>query len=68
MVKNLINFFIVVGFLLPQVLSLVVSLLELLQPKPHTINTGFIRSLIGKLNLKDIPKTSKLLQSTGSKD
>ena len=46
MVKNLINFYIAVSLLLPQFLDLAISLLQLLQPKPHTTNTGSIRSLI----------------------
>ena len=56
MVKNLINFFITVGFLFPQFLGLVVDLLQLLQTKPHTINTSFIRLLIGELSLEGTPK------------
>ena len=68
MMKNLINFFIAVGFLLPELLGLVVGLLQLLQPKPHTINIGFIRSLIDKLGLEDTPEMPKLWQSVGSED
>ena len=53
-VKNLINFFIAVGFLLPQFMCLVVGFLQLLQSEPYTTNTGFIRSFIDKLGLEDI--------------
>ena len=60
MMKNIIDFFIAVGFLLPQFLGLAVNLLQLLQPELHTTNTGFIRSLIGELGLEVIPKTSEL--------
>ena len=60
MVKNLIDFFITVGFLLPQFLGLEVGLLQLLQPEPHTTNTGFVKSLIGKLGLEGILETPKL--------
>ena len=66
--KNLINFFITVDFLLPQFLSLAVDLLQLLEPEPHTTNTGFIRLLIGELGLEGTPKTPKLWQSVGSTD
>ena len=68
MVKNLIYFFIAVGLLLPQFLSLVVSLLQLLQPKPHITNTDFIKSLISNLSLEGTPKTSELWQSVGFAD
>ena len=54
MVKNLINFFITIGFLLSQSLAFAASLLQLLQSEPYTTNTGFVRSLIGKLSLKRI--------------
>ena len=57
MVKNIINFFIAVSLLLFQFLRLAVDLLQFLQPEPHTMNTGFIRSLIGELGLEVIPKT-----------
>ena len=60
MVKNLIDFFIAIGFLLPQFLGLAVGLLQLLQPKLYTINTGFIRLLIGKLGLEDAPEMPEL--------
>ena len=60
MVKNLIDFFITIGLLLPQFLGLTVGLLQLLQPKPHTINTGFVRSLINKLGLEGTSKTPEL--------
>ena len=60
MVKNLIDFFITVGFLLSQFLGFPVSLLQLLQSEPHTTNTGFIRSFISKLSLKWAPKTLEL--------
>ena len=68
MVKNLVDFFITDSFLLPQFLGFVVGLLQLLQPKPHTINTGFIRLLIGELNSESTPETLKLWQSIGSID
>ena len=68
MVKNLINFFIVVGLLFPQFFGFVISFLQLLQPEPYTINTGSIRSLIGKLSLEDSLKTPELWQSIGSVD
>ena len=57
MVKNLIDFFIAIGLLLPQFLDLAVGLLQFLQPKLHTTNTGFIRSLIGKLSLENSLET-----------
>ena len=60
MVKNFINFFIAVGFLLSQILGLAVGFLQLLEPKPYTTNTGFTKSLIGKLGLKVISETPKL--------
>ena len=60
MVKNLIDFFIAVGLLSPQFLGLAVGLLELLQFKLYTTNTGFIKLLIGELGLEDTPKTSEL--------
>ena len=66
--KNLINFFITGGFLLPQFLSLAVALLQLLQPEPHTINTGFIRLLIDELGLEGTPETPELWQSVGFAD
>ena len=68
MVKNIIDFFIAVGLLLPQFLGLAVGLLQLLQPEPHTTNTGFIRSFIGELGLEIIPKMPELWQSKGSAD
>ena len=60
MVKNLIDFFITVGLLLPQFLGLAVGLLQLLQSEPNITNTGFVRSLIGELGLEGPPKTPKL--------
>ena len=39
MVKNLINFFIAIGFLLPYLLSLTIKLLQPLKPKLHITNT-----------------------------
>ena len=60
MVKNLIDFFIAVGLLLPQFLGLAVGLLQFLQPKSHTTKTGFIRLLIGKLGSEVISKTPEL--------
>ena len=68
MVKNLIDFFITIEFLLFQFLDLAVGFLHLLQPKPYTTNTGFIRFFIGKLGSKGIPKILKLWQSIGSAD
>ena len=68
MVKNLIDFFIAVGFLLPQFLNLAVGLLQLLQPEFYITNTDFIRSLIGELGLEVIPKMPKLWQNVGSAD
>ena len=68
MMKNLINFFIAVGLLLPQFLGLAVGLLQLLQSKPYTTNTGFIKSLIGKLGLEGIPEMPKLWQNVGCAD
>ena len=66
--KNVINFFIAVGLLLPQFLSLAVGFLQLLQPKLYITNTGFIRLLIGELGSEVIPKTPELWQSIGSAD
>ena len=60
MVKNIIDFFIAVGFLLPQFLGLAVGLLQFLHPEPHTTNTGFIRLLIGKLGSEVIPEMPEL--------
>ena len=60
MVKNLIDFFITVGFLLPQFLGFKVSLMQLLQLEPHTTNTGFVKSLIGELGLEGTPEMPKL--------
>ena len=68
MVKNLINFFITVGLLWPQFFGLAIGLLQLLQPEPHTINTGFVRLLIGKLGLEGTLETPELWQSVGSVD
>ena len=68
MVKNLINFFITVGLLLPQFLGLAVNLLQLLQSEPHTTNTGFVSLLIGELGLEGTPETPELWQSIGSAD
>ena len=68
MVKNIINFFIAVGLLLSQFFGLAIGLLQFLQPKPHTTNTGFIRLLIGELGLEVIPKTSELWQTVDSAD
>ena len=58
--KNLIDFFIAIDFLLSQFLDLVVSLLQLLQPKFHTTNTSFIRSFTSELGLKDTPEMPEL--------
>ena len=68
MVKNLIDFFITIGVLLPQFLGLVVGLLQLLQPELYITNTGFVKSLIGELGLEGTPETPKLWQSVGSVD
>ena len=65
MMKNLIDFFIIIGLFLPQFLGFVVNLLQLLQPEPHTTNTGFIRLLIGELGLQGTPQTPELWQSIG---
>ena len=61
MVKNLIDFFIAVDLLLPQFLSLVVGLLQLLQPESYTTNDGYIRSLIDELSFESSTKMSELL-------
>ena len=66
MVKTLIDFFLAISFLLPQFLGLTVDLLELLQPKPDTINTGFIRFFIGKFILEGILQMPELWQSVSS--
>ena len=63
--KNVINFFVAVGFLLSQFLGLVVCLLQLLQPEPYTTNTSFIRLLIGKFGSEGTLKTPELWQSVG---
>ena len=68
MVKNLIDFFITIGFLLPQFLGFAVGLLQLLQPKPHTSNTGFIKLLIGELGLEGIPEMPELWQNVSFTD
>ena len=68
MLKNFIDFFITVGFLLPQFLGLAVGFLQLLQPKPYTTNTSFVRLFINKLGLKGTPETPELWQSVGSAD
>ena len=68
MVKNLIDFVITVGLLLPQFLRFAVSLLQFLQPKPHTTNTGFINSFISKLDLEGSLEIPKLWQSIGFAD
>ena len=68
MVKNLIDFFITVDLLLLQFLGFKVGFQQLLQPEPHTTNTGFIRLLISKFGLKGTPKTQKLWQNVGSAD
>ena len=46
MVKNLIDFFVAIKFLLFQFLGLAISLLQLLEPKSFTTNTGIIRFFI----------------------
>ena len=66
--KNIIDLFIAIGFLLPQYLGFAVGSLQLFQPEPHTNNTGFIKSLIGELGSKGIPETPELWQSVGSAD
>ena len=68
MVKNINNFFIAIGFLLPQFLGLAIELLQLLQLEPHTTNTSFITSLIGELDLKSTQKMPELKQNVGSAD
>ena len=68
MVKNLIDFFITIGLFLLQFLGLAVGFLQLLQLEPRTTNTGFIRSLIGKLGLKSTTETPELWQSVRSAD
>ena len=68
MVKNLIDFLIALDLLLPQFLCVAVGLLQLLQPEPHIINTGFIRSLISELGWEGTHKTPELWQSVGSAD
>ena len=68
MVRNIIDFFIAVGLMLPQFLCLAVGLLQVLQPEPHTTNTGLIRSLIGELGLEVISETPELWQNVGSAD
>ena len=68
MVKNLINFFIAVDLLLPQFLGLALGLLQLLEPKSHATNIGFIRLLIGKLGLEGTSKVLELWQNMGSAD
>ena len=60
MMKNLIDFFITVGLLLPQFLGLAVGLLQLLQPEPYTTNTGFVRSLISEFGSKGPLETPEL--------
>ena len=68
MVKDLINFFIAVGLLLPQFLGHAVGFLQLLQLEPHTTNTSFIRLFIGELGLEGTSKTLELWQSISSAD
>ena len=63
MVKNLINFWIAIAFLFPQFLGLAIGFLQLLQPKPYTTKTDFIRSLIGKFGLKSIEEILELWQN-----
>ena len=60
MVKNLIDFFITVVFLLPQFLGLAVDLLQLLQLEPDITNTGFIRLLIDEFDSEGTPKMPEL--------
>ena len=64
--KNLIDFFVAVGLLLPLFLGLAIGLMQCLQPKPPTTNTSFIRLLIGELGLEVIPETPELWQSVDS--
>ena len=68
MVKNLIDFFITVALLLPHFLGHEFGFPQLLQPEPHTTNTGFVRLLIGELGLEGTPETPELWQSVGSAD
>ena len=66
MVKNLIKFFIAIGFLLSQFLGFAVGLLQLMRRKPYTTNTGCIRSLISKFGSKSSLETPELWQNIGS--
>ena len=66
--KNLIDFSVVVSFLLPLFLGFAVGLPQLLQFEPHTTNIGFIKSLISELGLEGTPKMPELWQSLGSAD
>ena len=66
--KNLIDFFITIGLLLPQFLGLAFGLLQFLQSEPHITNTGFIRLLIGELDLEGTTETPELWQNVGSVD
>ena len=67
-VKNVIDFFVPVGVLLPQFLAFAVGFLQLLKLEPYTTNISFIKLLIGELGLEVIPKTPKLWQKIGSVD
>ena len=66
MMKNIIDFFIAVGFLFPQFLGFAIGLLQLLQPRPYTTNTSFIKSFIGKLSSKGTSEMPELWQNVGS--
>ena len=68
MVKYLINFFPAFLALLPQFLSLEVSILWFLQPEPDTTNAGQIRFLIGELNSEQVPEPAKLWKSVSFAD
>lgn len=60
MVKNFINFFIAVSFLLLQFLGFAVGLLQFMQLEPHITYISFIKLLIGKLSLEVTSKTPEL--------
>ena len=68
MVKNLIDFFVAMGLLLPEFLGLAVCLLQLLQFELYTTNTEFIRLIIDELGLEIFPEMPEWWQSVGSAD
>ena len=61
--KNVIDFFIAVYFLLFQFLGFAVGFLQHLQLEPYTTNTSFISLFIGELGLKGTLEMSELWQS-----